>query len=205
MRWLVRSLVAVALLWAVYLASPYVALYNLAKAVEARDLALISERVDFPALRLSLARQIASAYAKLVAPQKDAGAPTASIGVGAGAAFLDPLLEPYVSPQAIAELMRGGWGGLLRPEAAPGAKASGAELFDAGRFLSTANLRRLWDSTEWRGFRTFLVRLPQGGVEEPPQLQFRLADLTWRLSGIELPQELRDRLVRELAAAHQRK
>ena len=75
MRWFLRSLVALALLWAVYLLSPYVALYNLAKAVEARDVALIGERVDFPALRLSLARQVAAAYAKAVAPPKDGRSP----------------------------------------------------------------------------------------------------------------------------------
>src|SRR5215207_5998188 len=118
MRWFLRSLVALALLWAVYLLSPYVALYNLAKALEARDVALIEERVDFPALRLSLARQIAAAYARTVAPPKDGKSPTSGIGSGAGAAFIEPLLEPYVSPQAIVELMRGGWRGLLRQDAA---------------------------------------------------------------------------------------
>jgi hypothetical protein len=85
-------------------------------------------------------------------------------------------------------------------EAAPSEKSAGAELLEGGSFLTTANLRRLWSLTEWRGFRVFLVRLPQDGTDEPLQLQFRLAGLTWRLSGLELPQELRDRLVRELAA-----
>jgi hypothetical protein len=200
MRWFRRSLVALALLWAVYLLSPYVALYNLAKALEARDVALIEERVDFPALRLSLARQIAAAYAKAVAPPKDGKSPTSGLGSGAGAAFIEPLLEPYVSPQAIVELMRGGWRGLPRQDAAPSEKSAGAELLEGGSFLTTANLRRLWSLTEWRGFRVFLVRLPQDGTDEPLQLQFRLAGLTWRLSGLELPQELKDRLVRDLAA-----
>ena len=174
MRWFRRSLVALALLWAVYLLSPYVALYNLAKALEARDVALIVERVDFPALRLSLARQIAAAYTKAVAPPKDGKSPTSGLGSGAGAAFIEPLLEPYVSPQAIVELMRGGWRGLLRQDAAPVEKSAGAELLEAGSFLTTANLRRLWSLTEWRGFRVFLVRLPQDGTDEPLQLQFRL-------------------------------
>src|SRR5215216_7114944 len=106
MRWFVRSLAALALLWATYLLSPYVALYNLAKAIEARDVPLIEERVDFPALRLSLARQIAAAYAKAIAPPKDGKSPTSGVATAAGTAFVEPLLEPYVSPQAIVELMR---------------------------------------------------------------------------------------------------
>jgi hypothetical protein len=200
MRWFVRSLLAVAFLWAIYILSPYVALYNLAKAVEARDVALIEERVDFPALRLSLARQIAAAYAKAIAPPKDGKSPTSGVGGGAGAAYVEPLLEPYVSPQAIVALMRGGWRGLLGQDAAPGEKPAGAEMLDAASFLTTANLKRLWGLTEWRGFRAFVVKLPQGEAEEPLQLQFRIAGLTWRLSGIDLPQELKDRLVRDLAA-----
>src|SRR3954454_18764324 len=147
MRWFIRSLVALALLWAVYLLSPYVALYNLAKALEARDVALIEEGVDFPALRLSLARQIAAAYAKAVAPPKDGKSPTSGLGSGAGAAFIEPLLEPYVSPQAIVELMRGGWRGLLSQDGRS-EKPAGAELLEAGSFLTTANLRRLWSLTE---------------------------------------------------------
>ncbi|HEX8168687.1 MAG TPA: DUF2939 domain-containing protein [Beijerinckiaceae bacterium] len=206
MRWFVRTLVALILAWAVYLVSPYVALYGLARAVEARDMALIGERVDFPALRLSLARQISAAYAKaLGGGRREGDAPASSIGVAAGAALLEPLLEPYVSPEAVLRLMREGWPGLGR-DGAPGAGGPGSGapdlgLFDPAAFLTARNLGRLWDATEWRGFATFLVRLPQGTAsKEPLQLQFRLASLTWRLSGIELPADLRDRLVRDLAA-----
>src|SRR3954467_9289877 len=96
MRWFIRSLVALALLWAVYLLSPYVALYNLAKALEARDVPVIEEGVDFPALSLSLARQIAAAYAKAVAPPKDGKSPTSGLGGGAGGAA--PEAPPPASP-----------------------------------------------------------------------------------------------------------
>jgi len=64
MRWLFRSLVVLALAWVVFMLSPYVAFYKLAKAVQAKDVAAITERVNFSAVRLSLSRQIASAYAK---------------------------------------------------------------------------------------------------------------------------------------------
>ena len=202
MRWFVRTLVALFLAWAVYLVSPYVALYGLARAVEARDMALLQERVDFPALRLSLARQISAAYAKALGGAKgDGGA--SPIGAAAGAALVEPLLEPYVTPDAVLRLMREGWPGLGGGAGFSGGARSGARdfgLFDPAAFLTAKNLGRLWDATEWRGFTTFLLKLPQGGSAEPLQLQFRLAHATWRLSGIELPQDLKDRLVRELAA-----
>ena len=115
MRWFRRSLVALALLWAVYLQSPYVALYNLAKALEARDVALIEERVDFPALRLSLARQIAAAYARTVAPPKDGKSPTS--GIGSGAAIMCGL--------TIGEDAMIGAGAVVTRDVAPGATVAG--------------------------------------------------------------------------------
>ena len=203
MRWFIRTLVALFLAWAVYLVSPYVALYGLARAVEARDMALVRERVDFPALRLSLARQIGAAYVKGLGGRKgesDAGSP---LGATAGAAVLAPLLEPYVSPDAVLRLIREGWPGLAGTAAPRAGSAAGSGerdlgLFDPATFLTACNLNRLWNATEWRGFRTFMVRLLQEG--EPLQLQFRLSPFTWRLSGVELPAALKDRLVRELAA-----
>jgi hypothetical protein len=70
MRWFLRSLAALALLWAIFVASPYVALYDLARAAQARDLAAIEKRVDFAGLRRSLARQIAASYAKAVGGER---------------------------------------------------------------------------------------------------------------------------------------
>ena len=65
MRWVMRSLVALVVAWAIFLMSPYVVFYRLAKAVEAKDVAILTERVNFRAVRISLSRQIASAYAKV--------------------------------------------------------------------------------------------------------------------------------------------
>jgi hypothetical protein len=202
MRWFVRVLVALILVWAAYLVSPYAALYGLARAVEARDTALIAERVDFSALRLSLARQISAAYAKAMGGPRESPSP---FGIAAGAALVEPLLVPYVSPEAVLRLMQEGWPGFGGgvPGGAGGGAGGGSPdlgLFDPTAFLTVRNLGRLWEATEWRGFRTFLVKLPQGGSPEPLQLQFRLMNLTWRLSGIELPSDLKDRLVRDLAA-----
>ena len=53
MRWVMRSLVALVVAWALFLMSPYVAFYRLAKAVEAKDVAVLTERVNFRAVRIS--------------------------------------------------------------------------------------------------------------------------------------------------------
>jgi Protein of unknown function (DUF2939) len=200
MRWFLRSLAVVALLWAIFVASPYVALYNLAKAAEARDLAAIEERVDFVALRRSLARQIAASYARVVGGERAQGA-TAQIGAAAGVATLDPLIADYVSAGAVMRLVRDGWPALLDREATSGGSArNGLAVLEPAAFMSGERLRQLWELSEWRGFTSFHINAVQPGSTERLQLQFRLSGLSWRLSGIELPEDLKQRLAQELAA-----
>src|SRR4051812_21207423 len=112
MRWFLRSLVALFVVWAIYLVSPYVAFYRLAKAVEAKDLAAIKERVNFRAVRISLSRQIVSAYAKATGTDTAAGSPVGQIAVSAGTAVVDPVIAPYVTPEAIIDLLTKGQTGI---------------------------------------------------------------------------------------------
>ena len=114
MRWLFRSLVVLALAWVVFILSPYVAFYKLAKAVQAKDVAAITERVNFSAVRISLSRQIASAYAKATGSGKQESSPVGQVAVSAGTAAIDPLIAPYLTPQAIIDLLTTG-----APDAAP--------------------------------------------------------------------------------------
>jgi hypothetical protein len=58
MRWALWITFALVILLAVYIASPLIALQSIASAVEARDAAALTERIEFPALRRSLTRQI---------------------------------------------------------------------------------------------------------------------------------------------------
>ena len=64
MRWTLRISFLLFLAWAIFMVSPFVALYDLSKAIEARDMDRITERVNFNALRVSLARQILGEYLK---------------------------------------------------------------------------------------------------------------------------------------------
>ena len=90
MRWTLRISFVLFLAWLIFLASPFVALYDLAKAVDARDLARISDRVNFNALRVSLSRQILGAF---VWWRADLGDLDRQFAIGAGAAILNPVVE----------------------------------------------------------------------------------------------------------------
>jgi Protein of unknown function (DUF2939) len=87
MCWAGRILLALILIWAVYFVSPYVSLYGLAKAVEARDTAAIERRVNFRAVRVSVAKQIIPAYLAATGRESDLKGARGQAVVGIGASI----------------------------------------------------------------------------------------------------------------------
>jgi len=192
MRWTLRISFLLFLAWAIFMVSPFVALYDLSKAVEARDIDRITDRVNFNALRTSLSRQILGEYLKgqdLEGAEKD-------LATEAGAAVLNPVIEQLLTPESLADLFEHGW-----PEKAVGpSEATTVPL----RFEIDA-LREAWQTflfSESQGFRIVIVPVP---LDRPKDQQFRitmrLRNTTWRLSGIELPAALREELVKRAAIA----
>jgi hypothetical protein len=191
MRWTFRISVMLFLAWAIFMISPFVALYDLAKAVEAKDLARITERVNFNAVRTSLSRQILGEYLD----EKDVGGLNRDVATGIGTAALNPVIEELVTPEALAGLLEKG---VPQQIAAGGNGATPPLRVDLG---SIEDLWRVFISSESQGFRSITIPLP---ATEPKQKQFRLTmrirGTTWRLSGIELPQALREELIQRVAS-----
>lgn len=191
MRWMVRIGLALLVGWVVFAVSPYVALYNLARAVEARDVAAIRERVNFRAVRLSITKQIVTDYLVSIGKGRELSASDRSLAAGVGATIADPLVAKLVTPEALLDLLDDGWPEGVVPGKPPGSGGLGVNaLKDAWRVFA---------ASETRGFRVVRVPLPP---EKPPEEQFRLQlrfqHLAWRLTGVELPAALRQRLVKEL-------
>jgi hypothetical protein len=61
-RWGLWIILTLGILLSVYLASPLIALHSIASAVETKDAVAVTERIDFPALRRSLTKQIVQEY-----------------------------------------------------------------------------------------------------------------------------------------------
>src|SRR3954452_13163061 len=108
MRWTIRIGAALALLWVAYAVSPYIAAYRLAAAVQARDVEAIRARVDFRALRLSLAKQILAIY---LTTTGDGGTSEAAARQLATAAveIAEPLMAQLLSPEVLLDLLDDGW------------------------------------------------------------------------------------------------
>ena len=191
MRWTFRISFLLLLGWAIFLVSPFVALYDLSKAVEAKDVARIAERVNFNALRVSLARQILGEYLKT----QDISERDRQLAAQAGAAALNPVLEGLLTPQAVIDLLEDGQLQQFQREGTdgPGIRFGPGSLQQAWRIFLLS---------ESQGFRAITIPLTP---DEPRDRQFRvtlrLSGTTWRVTGIDLPASLQKELRRRAAVA----
>jgi len=187
MRWLIAVLVG-AVLFVLYLVSPYLVLNRLSSAIEAKNAAALNELVDFPSVRRSLSEQIIAAYLKVTGKTERLGRFGSGIAVGYGSSVLDPLMAKLATPEALLSLLgRGAPGGSSQTGAVP---VSAAALSSAWQ---------LWSNSEYFGRRFSISLPPQAPSAERFKLEFRVIQWKWRLAAIELPAELRIRLAEELA------
>jgi len=106
-----RTIVIVAillLLWLAYSVWPFFAVYRLASAVQARDVAALKELVDFRALRGSLTAQIVRTYLRMTGKVGRSGSMLEQFAVGLGASVADPIVSKLVSPEALLDLLQNG-------------------------------------------------------------------------------------------------
>jgi hypothetical protein len=136
-------------------------------------------------LRRSLVAQLLEAHARLNGKRLDRSGFT----VGIASDFASPLVEKLVSPATLAEIMRHGW-----PRQMLADKPAGIEGLDSN---ALGNVWQLYINSDY-GIGEARFSVP---VNRPKEKQFRvrlaLSGWTWKLSGLDLPHELQERLVRE--------
>jgi Protein of unknown function (DUF2939) len=198
MRWTLRTIAVLAILWIGYVAWPFIALYELADAIQQRDGATVARRINVPAVRHSLTEQIAATYLQLTGRQARLGPVTRSMAVAAAASIADPVVAKLISAEALLDLLHSGWPRTVLPERSATAPAIHGSIVQG---LASPSLGSLWQVfvRSEQGLRRFDIGVP---IDAPPaqrlKLQFRLTHWVWKLCGIELPEELRVRLAREL-------
>jgi hypothetical protein len=112
------------------------------------------------------------------------------LATAVGASIVDPWVSQIVNPENLAQLLRGG---TVSSELGP-------VSFRFGNLPSTLNLAwDAWLSSEY-GFGRFSIWLPPG-ASQANQFRFRMQLLQWhwKVTGIDLPEKLRDQIAGELA------
>jgi Protein of unknown function (DUF2939) len=200
MSWTLRTLALLAAVWIAFVAWPFFALYELATAIQNRDGVTVARRINVPAVRHSLTEQIAATYLRITGREARLGVLTRGVAVAAATSIADPIVAKLLSTDALLELLHSGWPRQVLSEQ-PTAVSEGLGHGSIVRGLTSVSFGNLWRVfvQSEQGFRRFDIGVP---IDAPPtrrlKLQFRLTHWVWKLAGIELPEELRVRLAREL-------
>ena len=101
-RWLISVAV---LLGMVYWAWPFLGAAEIVRAARSGDSAILLDRVNLPALRRSLARQIAQAYLKATGKADKMGALGRSVAGAAATTIADPYLAELLTPDNLVALL----------------------------------------------------------------------------------------------------
>ena len=170
---------------------PFFGLRSLAADIQARDPAALSEDVDFVRLRRSLTEQIIAAYLQVTGRAKKLSPFENVLAVGIGSSIADPLVAQLLTPENLLVLLRG--------QAVP--TDFGNVSFKVGELPSVAlgSVWAAWLSSDY-GIGRFSIGVP---VSSPSAQQFRirmeLLQWRWKLTGVGLPDSLRNQFGQELA------
>lgn len=88
------------------LASPYWVVSQIKAAAKHQDVQALSEYIDFPSVRESFKAQVQAVLAEKAAAQS-APAGLAALGTAMAAAFVGPMVDALVTPQALALMFQG--------------------------------------------------------------------------------------------------
>ena len=192
MRILIRGVVALVILVAVYWGWALAGAAQLASAAESGDADAVIERVDLQALIRSLSGQIARAFLDENPELQIRPAPQPGVFLNASAAEM--LLRALLTPDNIAALLSQGRVGVL-----------GAGGKDAGTLWGMPSLGQAFHARPLEvlmhsyldGPRSFVV-----GLDSPDgryRIHMNLSGLTWRMSGVDVPEPIIARLTHLIA------
>jgi hypothetical protein len=173
-----------------YWAWPFFGLRALAAALQTRNAAALSELVDFGYLRRYLTAQIIATYLHITGRENKLG-PLGALVPAVGASIVDPWVSQIINPENLIELLQGG---TIQSELGM-ISIKRRELPN----LSLGNAWKAWMSSYY-GLGSFTISLPPDDeAVEQFRLRMELLGWHWKLTGIDLPERLRDQVARELA------
>jgi hypothetical protein len=184
-RILLVSVTLAIVLSTAFLVSPFIGMARLRIAIDARDAAELTKRVDFRRVANSLSEQIGTAYLKITGQRQRLDALSPSLAVGIGRSLAVPLLSEIGNPQGMLDFLTG----------------SGVSVLPAGLAsfnLGTATAWQLFMATEY-GFGNAYVTLPlNADASEQFRVRLQILQWNWKVTAIDLPERVRIDLAKEL-------
>ena len=171
MRWRLLSVGALLVaVTAAYIASPFLAAYNLRHAAKTGDSATLANAVDWPSVRSSLKVSLAELQTQPAPATTQHGMPRAPsiwtrIKAIAAPALIESFIERYATPEGVTQAMslRDGWRNTVKP--AIGGESATTAL--ASTIVGGSALDRAW---------TFYSRIKRAEFVSPSTVEFEVAD-----------------------------
>lgn len=172
----IGGLVAVVLLaWVV--ASPWLTVYQMKRAADRHDAEALSVHVDYDSLRQGLKRQVSTGIDRAVAD--DDGNPTAQLSTMVMGAVVDVMVETFVTPEGLAEMMR------HADSDAESGKSPSRGPADHSSRTSTRDRATM----AYTSFNRFAVDVRDRHGAEARFILHRQGPVTWKLADILIPVE----------------
>lgn len=159
---------AVALLL-LYVASPYYSVWRFGETIRANDMNALAARVDFPAVRGSLKKQIRDHFFGVLDKKKND--PIAQLLTSSEPSVLDRLIDAYVTPDGLATII-----------------SNPSPIKNASSFASLSSLAGQRREIDWSKARRAFFTSPRDFAvdHEGITLRFRFNGLGWKLREIDL-------------------
>ena len=169
-------IIAAGMLAIYVVAAPYVTVYQMKSAAESHDGETLSEYIEFPSVRKSLKDQMNVMFAKKMAEDEEMkNNPFAAVGMAFAGVMVDKLVDVYVTPAGITQLMAG-----EKPQ-------RGAEI--NGENADDPEHKPLSDSSmAYESHDKFVVKV-KGDDGEEGKFILRRRGLSWKLTDIIIPLE----------------
>ena len=194
MRRFLGAAIALVVAFIAYWAWALAGAAELAAVASQGDAAAVMERVDLPSLRHSLSRQITRAYLEQNPKFQKLRPLEQGLAGSVGAGVAEALLREVLTPENIAALLNKGRVGVAK--AGDPAAETLWRMPPLGEAFRTGPLQAVLSSS-FDGPVSFVVELDGGDGRYGVHL--RLSGTTWRLSGLDIPEEVSARLAREIA------
>lgn len=165
-RLIVAGVVVLLLLYAIW---PYYSVWRFGETLQAHDMAALAERVDFPAVRGSLKKQIRDHFFGVLEKKKTD--PLAQLLTSSGPSLFDRLIDAYVTPDGLATII-----------------SNPAPIRSASSLSSLSSLGGQRREIDWSKARNAFFTSPRDFAvdHEGITLRFRFNGLAWKLREIDL-------------------
>lgn len=165
---------SISLLLLVYLAAtPYITVYQIKKATEQNDHAALAKYINFPAVRQDLKVQLHAKIEKEFESSDNKNPMMQMLGSAFFNSMADKLLESYVTPEAMSQLMAG---------VDPKANTKAGQVHNSNTDAAFSNAKTYYQSHD-----TFMVEITTNQQGDTIDLRLSRKGFNWQVTGITLP------------------